>query len=376
MMKQQLKGGLLAAVSGLTRRTAVLLPSQADERDLILDVRAPYRVDGPTLAIEIDQRAEGNLTVAFHPFRSPATWVSEPVRYTDPARLTLDLATGVVTLGDRNLGSVTDERRVQNRRFGLGLTLTTSESKLSRRTGHYIARDGAPVDAAYFTGEDYVDYEAESGAVHREIVALAEAHGAIGPALEIGCATGGTLSALMSAGMDAYGIDLSTWAVEQAGQRVGAHRVWRCDVETEPIPAAVRDKAPFNLLVLAAVFEHFQQPFEVLARLTPLVRHGATLIMITSNADSLTHRIFGRDWEGYFDWTHHGVEAVSAATIREGLPRVGWQVRELRTWHVWDGSDDPIHATLRDWFAADARFRRLLIERELGDFITCVAVRA
>jgi hypothetical protein len=35
-----------------------------------------------------------------------------------------------------------------------------------------------------------------------------------------------------------------------------------------------------------------------------------------------------------------------------------------------------VHETLRDWWVADARFRRLLTERDLGDFVTCVAVRA
>jgi hypothetical protein len=48
----------------------------------------------------------------------------------------------------------------------------------------------------------------------------------------------------------------------------------------------------------------------------------------------------------------------------------------LSTHSVWDGSADPVHETLRDWWVADARFRRLLTERDLGDFVTCVAVRA
>jgi hypothetical protein len=42
---------------------------------------------------------------------------------------------------------------------------------------------------------------------------------------------------------------------------------------------------------------------------------------------------------------------------------------------VWDGNADPTHATLREWWASDARFRRLLTERDLGDLITCVATR-
>ena len=374
-MKQHLKGSLLAAVSGLTRRTAVLLPSQASEADPLLSARAPYRISGPTLTIQIDQPEQGRLTAEYHPHRARATW-SGTVDYAGPASLALDLATGAVAFNGRRLGSVSNGAEVRDRRFGWNLTLEAAAVTLRRRTGHYVARHDLPVDAAYFGGEDYVDYEAESEAVHRDVVALARACAASGPALEIGCATGGTMSALIDAGIDAYGIDFSDWAVEQATKRVGGNRVWRADVEGDDIPSALVTRAPFGLLVLASVFEHFRRPFEVLGRLTALTRPGARMILITSNADSLTHRIFGRDWEGYFDWTHHGVDTITAASLREGLPRAGWRIQQLETWHVWDGSDDPTHATVRDWLAADARFRRLLIERDLGDFITCVAVRA
>jgi hypothetical protein len=124
------------------------------------------------------------------------------------------------------------------------------------------------------------------------------------------------------------------------------------------------------------VFEHFAHPFDVLARLSGHMRPGAHLVVLTTNADSLTHRLFGPDWEGYFDWTHQGVDRVSAAEMKRRLPTLGWTIVSLRTWHVWDGDADPTKATLREWCDADARFRRLLEERDLGDFLECVAVRA
>jgi hypothetical protein len=77
----------------------------------------------------------------------------------------------------------------------------------------------------------------------------------------------------------------------------------------------------------------------------------------------------------YFDSTHHGVDQITVKSLREELPRLGWKVSELATRLIWDADADPTRATLRQWWAADARFRRLLAERELGDFITCVAVR-
>jgi 2-polyprenyl-3-methyl-5-hydroxy-6-metoxy-1,4-benzoquinol methylase len=374
-MKRHLKRPLLSAVSGLTGRTAVLLPAQASGRDAILAVRAPYRVDSGVLTVRFDCESAGRLVAKFEPRGSAAGWTSDAAAYAGPSTMTLDLASGRVELDGRALGSVSGGAAVECRRFSWLFTLETSTRTFERRTGHYVPRAGLPVDSAYYNGEDYRDYEAESGAVHAEVTALARAHHARGPALEIGCATGGTVAALLDAGIDAYGVDFSAWAVEQATARVGAGRVAHGDVESDVIPDTIARRAPFHTLVLASVFEHFRHPFAVLEQLTRLTAPGALLILMTSNADSLTHRIFGADWEGYFDWTHHGVDAVSAATVREGLRRLGWRIEQMTTHHVWDGSDDPTRATLRDWFSADARFERLLVERDLGDFITCVAVR-
>ena len=112
----------------------------------------------------------------------------------------------------------------------------------------------------------------------------------------------------------------------------------------------------------------------VLAKLTGCARPGTVLLIMTANAHSLSHALFGPDWEGYFDWTHFGVDRITVKSLREELPRLGWRVSELTTRLLWDADADPTRATLRQWWAADARFRRLLVKRELGDFITCVAV--
>ncbi len=100
------------------------------------------------------------------------------------------------------------------------------------------------------------------------------------------------------------------------------------------------------------------------------------LLLETTNADSLTHRVFSGDWEGYFDRTHMSVDACSARTVPAWLESLGWRVVERRTRLVWDRSADPTHQTLRDWWDNDARFRRLLAERDLGDLVLCVAIKS
>lgn len=376
-LRAWVKDAALASMHRLTGRHAVLLSGAARCEESTFDIRAPYRVDGPMLTLELRHAGRGRLTSAVlayegH-FPTRTLWTGPARDYAGPCDLSLDLTTGSVGLAGRQWGCV--PLPLPARRLCWHLALVGADgAKRQRLTGHYLPVEGRAIDAAYFHGDNYVDHEAQSGANHGHIVDLLRRYQARGPVLEIGCATGGLLAALDAAGLPAFGVDSSEWAVARATERVGPGRAFVCDVEKEPLPAHVRALSPFGALVLPAVLEHFQDPFGTLMRLTSVGGAGTTLIITTANADSLTHAIFGREWEGYFDWTHLGVDQVGARRLREELPRLGWQVAHLSTYSVWDGSADPVHETLRDWWVADARFRRLLTERDLGDFVTCVAV--
>lgn len=372
------KWALLKTVGVLTQRHPVLLPQAAADEASTLDVVAPYRVENGELVVTIRERRAGSLTAALltpqRPNSSRLLWSSAPLRYDGPSTLRFNLNNGTVRLAERPSGEV--PLPLPSRRFSWSLELQPGDESgpRSRVTGHYLPGHGV-VDDTYFSGENYVDYEAESVSTREMVVDLARRYPFQGQALEIGCATGGLLADLMAAGFDAVGIDYSAWAVERARERVGADRVWQFDVERECTDSALASRAPFGALIMLSVFEHFADPFAVLERLSALVAPGGRLFLTTTNADSLGHGISGRDWEGYFDWTHLGVDLVSARSIREGFPRLGWRVEQLETTVIWDGNADPTHATLREWSGSDARFRRLLSERDLGDLITCVATK-
>jgi hypothetical protein len=240
-------------------------------------------------------------------------------------------------------------------------------------TGHYLPFDSDGVGESYFRGEDYVDYEAEARTEAAAILKLLDVHQALDPILEIGSATGVILGELESAGRKVTGVDYSSWAVEQATRRLGEGKVFHANVEQADVPAAVKSRGPFATLLLWAVLEHFHDPFAVLAKLGRHMNADATLIINTTNAASLSHHLFGDNWEGYFDWTHHGVDKVSAESLRCELPGLGWNIVELYTHSFWHAGTDPDHAVLRDTFAYDARFGRLLRSHDLGDFLVCVA---
>jgi 2-polyprenyl-3-methyl-5-hydroxy-6-metoxy-1,4-benzoquinol methylase len=302
-------------------------------------------------------------------------WTGEAREYAGPRALGLDLVSGAVRLGGSDWGRV--PLPLPGRRFCWKLRLVAPDGRVRERlTGHYVPLDVSAVGREYFEGENYVDHEAQSAADHLEIVRLLRAHGARAPVLEIGCATGGLLAALDAEGLTGVGVDISEWAIARAAERLGPGRTWICDVEKDELPAAITARRPFGTLVLAAVLEHFREPFAVLARLTPLAAPGTVLVISTTNRDSLSQLLFGSEWEGHFDWTHRSVDQISARTLRAELPALGWRIERLTTDLVWDISADPTRATVREWWATDARFRRLLAERELGDIVTCVAVKA
>jgi 2-polyprenyl-3-methyl-5-hydroxy-6-metoxy-1,4-benzoquinol methylase len=375
----RLKGLFLRALSRITNRHAVLLPAEAGRDDALIDLRAPYRVTGTALTVDLRETGSGRLSATLLGYEGHfpvrVLWTGEAREYAGPRALGLDLVSGAVQLGGSDWGRV--PLPVPGRRFCWKLRLVAPDGRVRERlTGHYVPLDVSAVGREYFEGENYVDHEAQSAADHLEIVRLLRAHGARAPVLEIGCATGGLLAALDAEGLTGVGVDISEWAIARAAERLGPGRTWICDVEKDELPAAITARRPFGTLVLAAVLEHFREPFAVLARLTPLAAPGTVLVISTTNRDSLSQLLFGSEWEGHFDWTHRSVDQISARTLRAELPALGWRIERLTTDLVWDISADPTRATVREWWATDARFRRLLAERELGDIVTCVAVKA
>ncbi len=366
---------LLWLVGAITGRHVALLPNLAQSRESIFRVHAPYRVDDE-LAIELLDDATGRLQLTLlgyqgH-FPTNVLW-SREVDYHGRGTLRYRAGDGAIGLDEKTLGTM--PLPSGGRRFCWDFRLSRPGADRERRTSHYLSRPTETIDRDYFEGSNYVDHAAETLGQSARILELMAGAGAVGPVLEVGCATGGFLEALGAMGIDGYGVDISEWAVARASETLGPGRVFRCDAELDPLPAELVAKGPFRTFILWAVFEHFRDPFRVLAKLSEVAAPGGALLLNTTNADSLCHRVFGQEWEGYFDGSHHGIDRVSVDSVRRELAALGWRIERMETDVTWDRSADPLHATLREWWHADARFRQLLVEKELGDFLLCVATK-
>jgi 2-polyprenyl-3-methyl-5-hydroxy-6-metoxy-1,4-benzoquinol methylase len=367
----------VSVIGFISRRSVVFLPSEArDGRDLF-DLRAAYRIDGPLCTIDLLEQKKGVLeieAIGYDGHFATMSLCTMRAAYGGPSTMVFDFNSGGVTLAGRDVGSVPTPLRGRRLAWGFCLMLPDGQ-RLRRKTAVYKAGGNDTVDSRYYYGDDYVDYELQSAGEHSKVVELIAQFGGKSPVLEIGCATGGLLERLRTEGFSAFGLDFSEWAVGEAQRKCGVDRVWRCDVESDPLPAGVLAQAPFGTVVLWAVYEHFRNPRAVLEKLSRLTVPGSLLLINTTNADSLSHLVFETDWEGYFDWTHHGVDTVSPRALKSDLRSLGWRVEVLETDRFWHAGVDPDHAALRDAWSNDARFRALLRARDLGDFVLCVAVK-
>jgi 2-polyprenyl-3-methyl-5-hydroxy-6-metoxy-1,4-benzoquinol methylase len=365
---------LLAGLQRLTQRTAVLLPPEAGLVDL-LDVRAPYRIDSDQIHYDIHAPVPGRLDVRLLTHvemgHAPVIASFDGIGIERDSQLTLRLVDGSFIRDEVMVGEI-DPSKLP-RRFTTELVLHGHPGgQWTRRVGHYQVRDAS--DEAYFTGSHYRDYERQAtGDVARTLDTL-RAWNATSPLLEVGCATGLLLRACADVGFDVMGVDVSRWAVEHARARLSEQQVILSDAAAEVFPAGVTSRR-FRTVVMNAVLEHVQDPAALVARTADVVEPGGLLFLTTANANSLTRWLFGVDWEGLSDPTHKSAHAITPDRLRDWLEAAGWRVEHLTTHSVWDDNPDPVHATLRDVAAADARFRQLLVQYQRGDFLECIARR-
>ena len=372
-----LKRAFLRAASAASGRHAWLLPRAAADERRLFDLRAPYRLDTGRLTVDLRESAPGTLEVtvlgyAGH-FPTISLWTDNGP-YGGPCRFELDCHTGGMTVDGRAFGQLPNP--LTSGRFCCRFVLRVNGTTRERTTSHYVAGRDNEVGESYFAGENYVDYESESAGARADVLGLLQEWKGRGPLLEVGCATGTLLDDVeRRCGIRSFGLDISEWAVAQASRKLGPDRVAVTDFDADPIPDIISRQGPFSTIVLFSVLEHLSSPQNGLAKLTAVSSPGTLLLIETTNAESLSHKVFGHDWEGYFDRSHRSVDSVSARSVPAWLESLGWRVAQCRTRLVWDRSAEPTHATLREWWDADARFRRLIVERDLGDLLTCVAIK-
>jgi hypothetical protein len=255
-----------------------------------------------------------------------------------------------------------------NRKFVARLQLRRGQDLRTRWTTHYLPFDNKPIGKDYYFGDDYTEYPLHTD-VAFALSLVRQHYSGHGRLLDIGCALGIYTKAFLDAGFDARGIDISTFAVAEAAKRIGADRVRQCNLDLSEIPFGDH----FDLFWMWDSLEHMSNPEGALAKVTEKAAPGAWLFLHTSNADSLSHRILDGDWEGYSDYSHYGVDKVTATALASWLNDLGWEVVDWRCDQIWVFGVDPVSLGLRDAFDYIPELKTFLSERELGDTLIVVA---
>ncbi len=178
-------------------------------------------------------------------------------------------------------------------------------------------------DASYASGA-YADFARASDvrmATAHARVATIRPHVAPGPWLDVGCSTGALLAALLEAGLEAEGIELSSEAVAQARARGLAATCASADT-FEPTRRYACVTA-FDLV------EHLIDPGAFLSRLRGWLVPGGRLVITVPDIASPAARLMGRHWHYYAPPVH--ITYFDRDTIERMLARHGLHTLSIST---------------------------------------------
>jgi SAM-dependent methyltransferase len=159
----------------------------------------------------------------------------------------------------------------------------------------------------------YLSEEAGRRATATHLLDLIAARVDRGRLLDVGCGHGLLLDEARSRGYETVGLELSRSAARHAREALGL------DVREAPVEDFADDEG-FDVVVLADVLEHLDDPVGAVQRCAGLLRDGGVLCVVTPDPSSVTARLAGRRWWGFVP-AHTCL--LPRATLRELLAARG-----------------------------------------------------
>ena len=112
-----------------------------------------------------------------------------------------------------------------------------------------------------------------------------------GKLLEVGCGAGTTLKLMKDYGWEVQGIDFDPLAVKAARAR-------GVDVYVGTLGDRAFPGASFDAVVSSNLVEHLHDPLAFFKESYRLLKAGGRAVMVTPNANSFGHLLFGKTWRG------------------------------------------------------------------------------
>src|SRR5829696_6133921 len=162
-----------------------------------------------------------------------------------------------------------------------------------------VQQPGLPSGAALhdlyreMSDEHYLSEEQGRRATARRVLRTIAAHVPAGRLLDVGCGHGLLLDEARRMGYATLGLELSRTGAGYARDVLGL------DVSEEPVEAFALTAERFDVVVLADLLEHVDDPVAVLDACAGLLLDGGVLCVITPDPSSPTARLAGGRWWGY-----------------------------------------------------------------------------
>ena len=109
----------------------------------------------------------------------------------------------------------------------------------------------------------------------------------------------GHLVGQLSAGFEAYGMDLNHWAVNQSKKFAEAASLQTASAQELPY-----DDGVFNVVIIKHIVEHLPDPAKAIREIGRVTEKDGILILATPNLGSWLKPWKGDKWIGYQDPTH------------------------------------------------------------------------
>ena len=381
MKRKQVINTIKSILGKMINREIVFLPRNAKylifdgtQNQLLLPIRYTYRASSQGLITYEFCSTGNNLRYTLYTMefsgREPVigqTCINLDIASVKPGDiLQVNLLDQIVLLNDMTVNCVRHDCKL-SRKYIAHLELLNDGHVLSRICSHYLPYENKAIGSDYYFGDDYTNYPLHTNIAYA--LDLVNQYCSRASLLDVGCALGIYTNAFLEAGFDAYGIDISEFAVNEARKLVPANHIKQCNLDESDIPFDIT----FDAIWMWDVLEHSANPKMMLEKISNKVSQGSFLFLRTSNSNSLTHRIFESDWEGYSDYSHYGVDKISAKLLITWLKDLGWELLDWKCFGIWIFGNDPIVLQLRKVFNNIPELAVLLFERDLGDNIQLVA---
>ncbi|MEI6148074.1 MAG: class I SAM-dependent methyltransferase [bacterium] len=143
-----------------------------------------------------------------------------------------------------------------------------------------------------------------------------------GRILEVGCGDGSKLDWFEILGWQAEGLDVDQKAVENARRQ--KRPVHSGDLFSQHYPAET-----FDAVVMSHVIEHVVDPAALLRECHRIMKAGARLVLLTPNAASWGHKLYGAHWLP-LDPPRH-LHLFTSSSLRGLCERTGLRIERCRT---------------------------------------------